>query len=147
MFHPNSQSQLRSPQEGQQAVSPWSLHAPPFGQPPSPFLRKGHTLSTTAFPAGELYLFGGYGPKPRSRSNDLYLISTRDFSTTLLQTSGDVPDPRDGHCAVITGTTLLISGGKTGSGVYDDSLYLLNLGTTNLFDVKARFSCSEFLGF
>jgi hypothetical protein len=77
------------------------------------------------------------------------VISTQDFSTTLLQTSGDVPDPRDGHCAVITGTTLLISGGKTNSSLSDqnaqnrsndDSLYLLNFGISDLFDVKTHFS-------
>ena len=68
-------------------------------------------------------------------SSDLYVVSTRDFSTTLLQTSGDVPTPRFAHCAALIGTTLLICGGKTGSSVSanvpnHDSLYLLNLGTS-----------------
>jgi hypothetical protein len=77
------------------------------------------------------------------------VISTRDFSTTLLQTSGDIPNPRYGHRAVLTGTTLLISGGMTDSSLSaqnaqnqsnDDSLYVLNFGMSDLFDVKTRFS-------
>ena len=69
-------------------------------------------------------------------SSDLYVISTRDFSTTLLQTSGEVPTPRWAHRTALIGTTLLICGGKTGSGESaivpsHDSLYLLNLGTSD----------------
>ncbi|KAF8492377.1 hypothetical protein F5888DRAFT_909723 [Russula emetica] len=116
-------------QERQQSqpVCPWSVHAPPFGQSSSPFLRHSHALSTNATAAGELYLFGGYVYSSASLSNDLYVISTRDFSTTLLQTSGDVPSPRFGHRAVLTGTILLIWGGIMQNDAYDNSLYLLNL--------------------
>ena len=144
-----SQSHLQSPQEIRQSqpVCPWSAHAPLFGQSPSPFLRHAHALSTTATTAGELFLFGGYVHSSESPSNDLYVFSTRNFSTTLLQTSGDVPSPRYGHCAVLTSTTLLIWGGRTGlsdqnvqSQTNDDSFYLLNLGTSDLFDVKTRSS-------
>ena len=64
------------------------------------------------------------------------MFSTRDFSTTLLQTSGEVPAPRARHGAALIGTTLLIFGGKTHSGdqylLNYDSLYLLNLGTSDL---------------
>jgi hypothetical protein len=112
-----------------------------------------HALSTSATPAGELFLFGGHVLKPGFPSNDVYVISTRDFSTTLLQTSGDVPCPRGGHRAVLTSTTLLISGGVLG-GVTDSSLSdqnaqnqsndgficLLNIGMSNLFDVQTCFS-------
>ena len=144
-----SQSHLKSPQKKQQSepVRPWSAHALPFGQSPSPYLRHAHSLSTTATtgPVSELFLFGGYIHihGSQSPSNDLYVISTRDFSTTLLQTSGDVPSPRFGHCAVLTGTSLLIWGGNTNFGNqntqnqnYDDSFYLLNLGTLDVFDIK-----------
>jgi hypothetical protein len=94
----------------------------------------------------ELFLFGGYVHKTKSSSNDLYVISTQDFSVTLMQTSGDVPNPRSAHGALLTGTTLLIWGGTDFSGLKtqeqsnDDSFYLLNLGTLDLFDVKTR-SC------
>jgi Galactose oxidase, central domain len=138
---PQSQSQSQSPQEKQQSqpVYPWSAHAPPFGQSLSPFLQHSHALSTSATAAGELFLFGGYVPRSRSANNDLYVISTRDFSTTLLQTSGDVPSPRYGHCATFTSSILLIWGGMTNfsdqimrNQAHDDSLYLLNLGTSGL---------------
>ena len=136
------QSPLQSPQEKQpsQSVCAWSAHAPPFGHAPSPFLRESHALSTSATAAGELFLFGGYVHRSRSPSNDLYVISTQDFSTTLLKTNGDVPSPRYGHRAVLTSTTLSIWGGKTDSDFNgrnaqnqsDDSFYLLNLGTSDL---------------
>src|SRR6266576_2212509 len=61
-FPTNSQSQSQSLQEKQQLqpVYPWSAHAPPFGQSPSPFLQYAHAVSTSATAAGELFLFGGY---------------------------------------------------------------------------------------
>ncbi|KAF8499888.1 hypothetical protein F5888DRAFT_1921693 [Russula emetica] len=138
-FHSNSQSQshLQPPQEKQQSqpVCPWSAHAPPSGQSSSPFLRQAYALSTSATAAGELFLFGGLEHSSRSPSNDLYVFSSRDFSTPLLPTSGDVPNPRYGHRAVLISTTLLIWGGvRTDSSDQnaqnqssDDSFYLLNL--------------------
>jgi Galactose oxidase, central domain len=142
-----SESHLQSPLKKRQSqpVGPWSAYTPPFGQSPSPFLRDAHALSTSATAAGELFLFGGLAHS-RSPSNDLYVISTQDFSTTLLQTSGDVPSPRYGHRAVLTSTILLIWGGtKNLSGEKSehqssDSFYLLNLGTSEPFDVKTRSS-------
>jgi hypothetical protein len=136
-FPTYSQSHLQSPQEKQQSqpVSPWSAH-PPSRQSPSLFLRHAHTLSslsTSATTSGELFLFGGYVHKSRTSSNDLYVISTQDFSTTLLKTNGDVPSPRFGHCAVLTSTTLLIWGGSAQNQNDDDSFYLLNLGMSDLF--------------
>jgi len=72
----------------------------------------------------------------RRPSSDLYVFSTRDFSATLLQTSGEVPTPRFAHSAAIIGTTLLICGGipnlNDKYGLNHDSLYLLNLGTSDL---------------
>ena len=114
-----------------QLVCTWSAHSPQSGPSPSPFPRKHHTLTATATAGGELFLFGGF---VHSRaSNDLYVISTRDFSATLLQTSGEVPAPRCGHVAALTSTSLLICGGSNDN--YDalnyDSLYLLNIGTSD----------------
>ena len=140
-----SQSHLKSPQKKQQPepVCPWTTHAVPFGKSPSPYLRDAHSLSTSATTVSDLFLFGGYIYSSKSPSNDLYVISTRDFSANLLQTSGDVPSPRYAHRAVLTGTSLLIWGGNTIFGnenaqnqSYDDSFYLLNLGTSDVFDVK-----------
>ena len=110
----------------------WSAHAPQPGPPPPPFPRYDHSLSATANAAGELFLFGGVVGD--CASSDLYVISTRDFSTTLLQTSGEVPSPRYAHGTALIGTTLLICGGqqKFGESVPNhDSLYLLNLGTSD----------------
>jgi hypothetical protein len=145
-FPTNSQlqSHSQSPQQSQ-PLYPWSAHSPLFGQSPSPFPRYYNSLSTTVTAAGELFLFGGRTyDRRRNLRNDLYVISTRDFSTTLLKTSGDVPDPRLGHRAVLTShNTLLIWGGRTyfsdetaQNQRNDDSFYLLNLGTSDLFHLK-----------
>ena len=113
-----------------QPVCTWSAHAPQFGPSPSPFPRYSYTLTASTTAPGEIFLFGGCVHD--GTSNDLYVISTRDFSATLLQTSGEVPAPRRGHIAALTSTSLLICGGM-GDKYFDvlnyDSLYLLNLGT------------------
>jgi hypothetical protein len=60
-----------------------------------------------------------------------------------LQTSGDAPSPRFGHAGARIGDYLLIWGGATNTGdqdmfngPHDDSLYLLNLSTLDLFHFK-----------
>ena len=115
-------------------VNPWSAHALTLGKSPSPFPRFCHAISTTATATGELFLFGGHAHG--SDRNDLYLFSTRDFSTTLLQTRGETPSPRWAHGVALTSTLLLVWGGWTDSmnvqNCYDDSLYLLNLGMSDL---------------
>jgi hypothetical protein len=110
-------------------VCTWSAHFPQSGLSPSPLPRHSHTLTATAAATGELFLFGGF--VHHQRSSDLYVVSTRDFSTTLLHASGKGPDPRTAHGAALIGTTLLICGGIT--EIHDDSLYLLNLGMSDLF--------------
>jgi hypothetical protein len=135
---PASRSQAT---QSQQSICTCSAHAlridPRSGPSSSPFPRYYFTLSTIATAAGELFLFGG-NTYDRKR-NDVYVISTRDFSTTLLRTSGDVPKPLTAHCAVFTGTTLFIWGGRLDfsdqvmqNQTHDDSLYLLNLSTSDL---------------
>ena len=115
-----------------QPVCTWSAHIPQSGQSPSPFPRSGHTVTATTTAPDELFLFGGY--HHGHKYSDLYVISTRDFSTTLLQTSGEVPAPRYAHIAALTSTTLLVCGGIGGSSnmLACNSLYLLNLGTSDL---------------
>ena len=139
---PESQSHSTQQQQQAQPNHSWSVLRPTFrGKevPPSasrsPFHRSGHTLSITA--AGELLFFGGFAHG--SLRNDLYVFSMRDQSVTFLQTSGEVPSPRSLPAAVLVGKVLLILGGFS-IGPYDDSLYLLSLGTLNLFDVKIQSS-------
>ena len=129
-----SSQSTQQPDADSELVCTWSAHVPQSGSSPSPFPRHSHTLTATATPAGELFLFGGY---VRFRANgDLYVFSTRDFSTSVLQTTGDVPTPRATHGAGLVGDTLLVCGGKTSSGGQSvsnhDSIYLLNLGTSDL---------------
>jgi hypothetical protein len=136
---PTSPSHQQNPLLG--PVCTWSAHAPPFGSSPSPFPRSCHALTATANNAGELFLFGGYAQG--SARNDLHAFSTWDFSTTLLQTSGDVPSPRASHGAVLAGSNLLVWGGITNfkernlpNQHQDGSLYILNLGTRRFLLLK-----------
>jgi hypothetical protein len=132
-FPTNSQLQSHSSQQDQQLrpVCTWSAHAPQSGPSPLPFPRVAHTLTATA---NELFLFGGH--LHGRASCDLYALSTRDSSTTLLQTSGEVPTPRAAHGAALIGTSTLLICGGTNFGYPNvrsrDSLYLLNLGTSDL---------------
>ncbi|KAF8499070.1 hypothetical protein F5888DRAFT_1611375 [Russula emetica] len=103
-------------------------------------LRQAHALSASATAAGELFLFGGYVQSSKSPSNDLYVVSTRDFSITLLQTSGDVPSPRYGHSTVLSSTILLIWGGIMQNQAFNDSLYLLDLCTTSSIPVSREWT-------
>ena len=134
--------------------APWSVHrlnllpptflrknAPTSELSPSPFPRFGHALSAIASAAGELFLFGGFaGGSPR---NDFYAFSWWELSAALsathLETSGEVPRPRLRHAVTRFGNILLIWGGATNFndqdqiiGPYDDSLYMLNIGTLDL---------------
>src|ERR1700674_3796708 len=106
-------NELASHETQQSQPVTWSAHAPQSRSSPSPFPRFGHTLTATANAAGELFLFGGYAHG--RESSDVYVFSTRDFSTTLLQPSGEVPTPRCVHGAALIGTTLLICGGEARS--------------------------------
>ncbi|KAJ8469232.1 hypothetical protein ONZ51_g9130 [Trametes cubensis] len=107
---------------------------PPTSPSPSPFPRYGHSLPVNATSSAELFLFGGLSR--RTMRNDLYLISGRDLSATLLQTTGEIPSPRVGHASALVGSVLIVWGGHTKTsgkskftGEQDDSLYLLNLVT------------------
>jgi hypothetical protein len=138
-FPYNSESTSQSRQQNQQPqpVCTWSAHASPFGPSPSPFPRSSHALTATATADGELFLFGGYAQG--SARNDLHVFSTWDFSTTLLQTIGEVPSPRTSHCVALASNNLLIWGGITNfkdrnvpNQLQDNSLYVLDLGTSDL---------------
>ena len=136
LLQPQSQEKQLS-----QPVYPWSAHVPPSSLSPLP--RDSHSLSTIATAAGELFLFGGYVQSSESASNDLYTFSTRDFSTALLKTSGQAPNPRYGHGAAFDSTILLIWGGVTNhrdrnaeNRCDDDSLYVLNLGMSDLLMLR-----------
>ena len=132
-FASESQSSTKQPRR---SVCIWSERAPQSESSPSPFPRSSHTLtaSVPATAAGELFLFGGFADG--CASSDLYIFSAWDFSTTLLETSGEVPTARATHGAALIGNNLLICGGTTNFGEQNvpnhDLLYLLNLGTSDL---------------
>ena len=117
--------------------------APPTSPSPSPFPRYGHALPVNATSSGELFLFGGLVRE--TVRNDLYLISVRDLSATLLQTTGEIPSPRVGHASALVGSVLIVWGGDTKTSSkskpgdkQDDGLYLLNLGKSHTHVLSER---------
>ncbi|KAI0324881.1 galactose oxidase [Cubamyces sp. BRFM 1775] len=104
---------------------------PPTAPSPSPFPRYGHALPVNANASGEVFLFGGVVQE--TATNDVYAISVRDLSATLLQTRGDVPSPRVGHASALVARVLIVWGSDTRTsesrpgGKQDDDLYMLNL--------------------
>ncbi|KAG0703625.1 hypothetical protein DFH29DRAFT_998279 [Suillus ampliporus] len=133
--------QQQQPPQGpyQHPWSTWRLLLPPpilipksgvaasSSPSPSPFPRYGHAVPATATISGELCLFGGLVSE--TARNDLWLLSTRDLSTTLVQTCGEIPSPRVGHASAFVSSVLIVWGGDTTTDPQDDRLYLLNLGT------------------
>ena len=126
-FFSRKKQHFNPPPANASGLCTWSAHAPRSGPSPLPFPRDGHSLTATATAAGEFFLFGGYVDD--CSSSDLFVLSTRDFSTALLQTSGEVPTTRAGHGAALIGTTLLIYGANVPT---HDLIYLLDLGTSDL---------------
>ena len=144
-FNPPSANELTSQSTQEpRPVCTWSAHGLRLGRKRIglPFPRSSHILTATATTtaAGELFLFGN--SLPGFSSSDLYVFSTRNFSSSILQTSGKVPTSRVDDSAhsfttvALIGNTLLIRGGERNHGNQDvlnnDSLYLLNLGTSGI---------------
>ncbi|KAH7930538.1 galactose oxidase [Leucogyrophana mollusca] len=141
------QQESSQPPQQQQPAYPWSVQsllllppatipnpgvAPSTSPSPPPFPRHGHTLAATASENGDLYLFGGCVRE--TARNDLYVFSTRDYSATLVQTTGEIPSPRVGHASALADNVLIVWGGDTKTDPtskptdkQDDGLYLLNL--------------------
>ncbi|KIY66021.1 hypothetical protein CYLTODRAFT_399414 [Cylindrobasidium torrendii FP15055 ss-10] len=149
---PPSQPQAPPAQQPQRPAPsfPWSVRrlaiAPPTllnrsGTPSptatsvSPFPRYGHALPATCTHTGDLYLFGGL-VRGDTVTNDLFLFNTRDYTSTLIQTEGEIPSERVGHASAVVSNVLIVWGGDTKSSPrsqptdkLDAGLYLLNLAS------------------
>lgn len=91
----------------------WSL-AETTGEAPTP--RRGHS-ATLLF--SKLYIFGGVG-EDRRRLNDLFVLDCETLAWSRPETSGDVPDPRDGHTMTLVGNKLMVFGGWNGRDYFSD---------------------------
>jgi len=90
--------------------------------PPSP--RRGHS-ATMVDPY--MVVFGGCFMETKC-FNDLYFFDIVQKTWMTVPTSGDIPSPRQGHGAVLYGSTLWVFGGSSNLGYFND-LYTLNLET------------------
>ncbi|KAI0328180.1 galactose oxidase [Cubamyces sp. BRFM 1775] len=88
--------------------------APRMSPPISPFPRHGHAMAINqTSSSGDILLFGGLAVE--KMQNDLYVISVQDHSATLLDTTGDLPDPRTGHACVLMSDVFVVWGGDSDS--------------------------------
>jgi hypothetical protein len=93
-----------------------------------PSSRRGHSsLVADTF----MIVFGGCYMESKC-FNDVYFLDFRSQSWITFNTSGKVPSPRQGHSAVLYGSTMWIYGGSSSEGYLND-LYSLNLETVIFF--------------
>jgi len=147
-IHPQQPSQPQRPsvQSRPPPTFPWSaqrllllpqtvIPKPGLAPPPSPspFPRYGHALPAVANSKGELFLFGGLVRE--TARNDVYVLSSHNNTTSLIQTTGMAPTPRMGHASALVSNVLIVWGGDTNTdptlpaAKIDNGLYLLNLST------------------
>lgn len=90
----------------------------------SPNSRRGHSsvLADTY-----MIVFGGCYMETKC-FNDLFFLDLRTQNWIEMKTKGTIPSPRQGHSAVLYGSTMWIYGGSSSEGYLND-LYSLNLET------------------
>ncbi|CAI9103553.1 OLC1v1002056C1 [Oldenlandia corymbosa var. corymbosa] len=86
------------------------------GTPPSP--RESH--SATLVGNEKLVIFGGSGEGEANYLNDLHVLDLKTMSWASPETQGNVPVPRDSHCAVAIGSRLFLYGGDSGDRYQGD---------------------------
>ncbi|XP_047306734.1 rab9 effector protein with kelch motifs-like [Impatiens glandulifera] len=95
------------------------------GVMPSP--RESHT--TTVVSDDKLVVFGGSGEGDANYLNDLHILDLNNMIWSVCPTlNGDVPVPRDSHCAVAVGTKIYVYGGDCGDR-YQADVNVLDIQT------------------
>jgi hypothetical protein len=87
-----------------------------------PPIRRGHSTVTAD---NFMILFGGCYMESTCY-NDVFYLDMLSDSWIPIKTTGSVPTPRQGHSAVLYGSTMWIYGGSSSDGYLND-LYSLNL--------------------
>jgi len=73
----------------------------------APAARFGH--SATLVGGNKMFVFGGWNKK--LYFNDLHILDLELMAWKRPDCSGPEPNPRQGHCAILIGTNLIIHGG------------------------------------
>ncbi|CAL1407687.1 unnamed protein product [Linum trigynum] len=90
-----------------------------IGNPPSP--RESHTA--TIIGGSKMVIFGGSGEGESNYLNDLHVLDLERMVWVAPEVKGEVPVPRDSHCAVEIGESsnkLLVFGGDRGDRYHGD---------------------------
>jgi hypothetical protein len=91
-------------------------------------------MPTIATVSGDVYVLGGLAKM--SILNDLYRFNCATLAVENVQTGGESPSNLIGHAAATISSALVVWGGDTSgllgdppaNHVYDDGLYVLDLG-------------------
>ena len=86
------------------------------GIPPSP--RESHTATLVG--DEKLVIFGGSGEGGANYLNDLHILDLRTMRWISPVVNGDLPVPRDSHCASAVGNKLFVYGGDRGDQYHGD---------------------------
>lgn len=96
-------------------------------------LKERHTMTAL----GKLcYIYGGYMRISEKHYANMHVLDTDALTLTLLNTHGEVPSARCGHCAVAIGNVIYYFGGRTkskklGRDEYLNDLYCFNPNTSS----------------
>jgi len=78
----------------------------------------------------QLVVFGGHyykGDSAFEYSNDVYVLDVESLTWQRVTCSGEVPEPRYGHSAVLVGSRMFVMGGKGSQGRLFRDMYFLDL--------------------
>ncbi|PVU96320.1 hypothetical protein BB561_001284 [Smittium simulii] len=92
--------------------------------------RRGLSVSLHS---SDVYIFAGRADK--KLKNDLVKLDTENFVASLVNPSGYIPEPREGHAAAFIGRTMFVFGGELEDGHCDDCLYAFNIGNEMWYKV------------
>ncbi|KDQ26221.1 hypothetical protein PLEOSDRAFT_1085441 [Pleurotus ostreatus PC15] len=147
VLHPLGREELKEGNYLETWPSRLPTPSPPSGspEPPSPFPRYVHSVSSSTVSHGALDLFGGLVDGRASR-NDVYLLraafadsnggkgsnetGSLSISASLFETGGAAPSPRVNRPGAIVSSVLVIWGGQTNSGIK------VTINTTSVFSTN-----------
>eukprot|EP00899_Mesostigma_viride_P022846 jgi/Mesvir1/3746/Mv15021-RA.1 len=97
---------------------------------------KGRTGASATAVGKQIFLFGGYDPVTGEGFNDIHILDTERSQWSCPIVSGDLPEPRHSHSAVLhAGHLIVLFGGACETGL-TDAVYTFDTDTMAWAEVK-----------
>jgi len=114
-------------------VTNWAKHSPKGGGT----WPAGRTSHTTVLWKEAMYVFGGFQYTERAPHygdfNEVFKLDLKELTWSTLNTSGEVPGPRDEHSAVVANSTgagkMVVFGGRDANNNMANATFVLDLTT------------------